>query len=253
MLKKAKTLGLKPVWGKQKSHFLNELSVIGAFASDVMCHPPDVKDFHDAALDLLETTEKELAEIYGIIDNEGKTGTLRYTIWSEVLKCPGCRKETTFWDAVVRQRPLSIEETFICPFCKHKDLAKSIPRATERKMDPLLAEKRITKKRVPIKVYGRTGKKTWSRLLSKKERVQMQQLQIDGKSTGMPIFPIQWGVLFRKGYHQGITHLHHLYTKRNARGIFGVVGRKNKQLTSGPVSGRLSSFCYSVTMPLTQP
>jgi DNA modification methylase len=221
MLKAAKDLGLKPIWGKRKA-ILNELSVVGAFASEVMCNPPDSKDFQNSALDLLETSEKEMTEIYGIADNEGKPGTIRYIIWSEVLKCPGCRKETTYWDAAVKQRPLSIAEEFICPFCKYKDLTKFIPRAIERKTDSLLAEKRVAKKRIPVKVYGRTGKKTWSRLLSKKEQVQIQQLQMEGKPTKMPLFPIQWGVLYRNGYHQGITHLHHLYTKRNARVFSGL-------------------------------
>jgi len=31
-----------------------------------------------------------------------------------------------------------------------------------------------------------------------------------------PNYEINWGVLYRKGYHTGISHLHHFYTERNA-------------------------------------
>lgn len=31
----------------------------------------------------------------------------------------------------------------------------------------------------------------------------------------IPLVEIPWGDLYRRGYHQGITHLHHFYTRRN--------------------------------------
>ena len=33
--------------------------------------------------------------------------------------------------------------------------------------------------------------------------------------TGIPHVEIPWGDLYRSGYHRGITHLHHFYTRRN--------------------------------------
>jgi predicted RNA methylase len=31
----------------------------------------------------------------------------------------------------------------------------------------------------------------------------------------VPIAPVQWGDLYRAGYHEGMSHLHHFYTRRN--------------------------------------
>ena len=36
---------------------------------------------------------------------------------------------------------------------------------------------------------------------------------------GAPLAEIRWGDLHRSGYHQGISHLHHLYTARNFRAL----------------------------------
>lgn len=48
--------------------------------------------------------------------------------------------------------------------------------------------------------------------------------------TDFPTFELKWGDLYRKGYHQGITHLHHLYTKRNAI-IFASLWKMNKLIS----------------------
>ena len=41
--------------------------------------------------------------------------------------------------------------------------------------------------------------------------------RIDGAMLpdSIPLVEIPWGDLYRRGYHQGITHLHHFYTRRN--------------------------------------
>jgi len=66
--------------------------------------------------------------------------------------------------------------------------------------------------------YGKTGKKNWRRE-SAAEDVGLESY--DFSKLHVPIRKMldseseKWGELHRKGYHHGITHLHHFYTPRN--------------------------------------
>jgi 16S rRNA G966 N2-methylase RsmD len=226
MTQMARDLGLKPVWGKRTA-VLYEISAVGAFASDVMCNPPDPAAFKKAADELIEKTSVELEDIYWTTDPNGHQGTIRYTVWSEVLKCPECKKETSFWKAAVRQDPLNILTDFTCPKCSYTAPLMNIPRELETVWDNVLGKKITAKKRIPVKIYGRTEKKTWSRELTTREANRIVEKSISVMPPGLPVYPLHWGVLYRKGYHTGITHLHHLYTRRNALVFSTLWGKVN--------------------------
>ncbi|MBS1748630.1 MAG: DNA methylase [Bacteroidetes bacterium] len=215
MIDTAKSLGLNPKWGKRNA-VLYELSTLGSFVSDVMCNPPSPDKFEKLAQKLLKDVESEVGNIYSVVDNDGNEGFIRYVIWSDVLECPKCKKESTFWDIAVTQKPLSISSAFKCPHCKHSDAISNIHRATENSWDVILNKNHVAKKRVPVKIYGRTGKKSWSRLVTKKDISHFKALLSPIELIDFPKHEINWGVLYRKGYHTGISHLHHFYTERNA-------------------------------------
>lgn len=214
MLNTAKALGVKPVWGKRNA-VLYELSTLGAFISQVMCNPPDSKKFKKVAKEFISEAEKELAEIYSVKDGNDNNGTLRYAVWSEILLCPKCKHESTFWDRAVKRSPLEITPQFICPKCRYKDATAKIDRAKETVFDKVLGKKYTRKKRVPVWLYGKTGSKTWNRKVNEADIKHMASIAKKFPIGYVPAYEMQWGVLYRKGYHSGISHLHHFYTERN--------------------------------------
>lgn len=215
MVETAAKMQLNPKWGKRKA-VLYELSTLGAFVSEVMNNPPSSKEFAKYAKMLLNEVEKELGDLYTTYDNNNNIGKVRHVIWSDVLICPSCKKESTFWKTAVRYNPLKILSDFECPHCKYKEIFSKIPRATEDVVDEVLKIKHTAKKRVPVRVYGKTGKETWFKDVTNSDMSFLKQKLEKVELTDFPTFELKWGDLYRKGYHQGITHLHHLYTKRNA-------------------------------------
>lgn len=214
MLNTAKALGVKPVWGKRKA-ILYELSTLGGFISEVMCNPPNSKKFKKVATEFINEAEKELAGIYSVKDADNNNGRLRYAIWSEVLICPKCKHESTFWDQAVKRSPLEIVSQFTCLRCSHKDAIAKIDRAKEVVFDKALGKKYTRKKRVPIWIYGKTGSKTWNRRVTETDVENLASISKELSNGYVPIYEMKWGVLYRKGYHSGISHLHHFYTERN--------------------------------------
>ena len=210
----AKRLGLQVKWGARNA-VLYELGALGAFVGRTLTNPPEAKAFRDAAEGLLRDAEDEDGWTYGAVDPDGCEGTIRYVIWSDLLVCPTCDQETTLWDACVSLRPALIASCFSCPECGHEAPLDGVERVTASAWDDILGEDRVLRVRRPVRVYGLTGKKRWSRDANDSDITLVEHVGGKPVSDSVPDVAIPWGDLYRRGYHQGITHLHHFYTRRN--------------------------------------
>jgi len=210
----AKRLGLNVRWGARNA-VLYELGALGAFVAKTITHPPDPKAFRKAADQILKDVERDLAWMYEAAGADGTKGSIRYLIWSDVLRCPSCRRETTLWDACVSRAPAKIAPTFTCSYCHYEIARDKVERQTEAKHDDVLGKRIDTRTRQPVWVYGSSGTKTWSRPVTEKDRDLLERVAAVSVPDTVPRAPIPWGDLYRAGYHQGITHLHQFYTRRN--------------------------------------
>ena len=217
MLALAAERGLEPSWGARDAT-VYELSEIGTLLSRVMTAPPDPAKFTDAAKRLVDAATKVEPSLYAADGPDGQAGTVRQTIWSDVVKCPRCGAETTYADTRVRYQPLRFDDTFEC-VCGHTGSPDDWTRVLEDVVDPWTAESVKRRRRVPWKVYGTSSTGNWSRgAINADSTAESDSLARDLPASA-PITPLHWGDLHRSGYHQGMTHLHHLYTARNFRAL----------------------------------
>lgn len=210
----AKRLGLKVQWGARNA-VLYELGALGAFVGRTLTNPPDPKSFRKAATEILKESERDDGWMYAARDPKGNAGVIRYVIWSDVLQCPACKRETTLWDSSVSRNPAKISARFTCPSCKHDTPLDEVERVTETVRDEVISKGRSLRKRRPIWVYGATAKKTWSRAANSEDSKFLERVAKEAVPDSVPRVEIPWGDLYRSGYHKGITHLHHFYTRRN--------------------------------------
>lgn len=211
MFELVKQLDVKPEWGPRKV-IVYEIGQYGYFATDTMMNAPDADEFCRSAKEMLKKAEIELNKFYRITDDEGREGTIRHIIWSDVVICPFCQKSISYYDVAVKYSPFSIKKEGKCPCCGEKIDLDKCERVTVKEYDELLGKFIIAKKRVPQKIYGITGKRKWSRMAAEEDLQLYQALPFTNDREPEEI---RWGDLYRAGYHQGITHLHHFYTKRN--------------------------------------
>jgi len=214
MLALADTLDVTPSWGPRNA-VLYEIGVLGSFVSRVMSTPPDPERFSAAAQRLIDSAESSHGWLYDTHDAHGAPATIRYTIWSDVLACPRCAAEVSYWDAAVRANPLELAKEYLCPGCDRTTKISACRRVTEQAADPLLERKSELRRRVPVCIYGRTGRTTWKRPVDKADRDVIERAASTAIPAGAPNAEIVWGDLHRAGYHSGISHLHHFYTPRN--------------------------------------
>ena len=210
----ARRLGLKVKWGVRNA-VLYELGALGSLVARTLTNPPDPEAFRKAARDMLSETEQTYRWMYGAKDTEGEEGTIRYTIWSDLVKCPVCNKEVSLWDASVGLRPARIGPDYSCPNCAHSSRVGDVERLTSVSKDDILGLDRELRTRCPVRVYGVTGGKTWSRVATDDDLALLNSIDRQPVPDSVPRVDIPWGDLYRRGYHSGITHVHHFYTRRN--------------------------------------
>jgi 16S rRNA G966 N2-methylase RsmD len=239
---KAKQLGLNVTWGARNA-VLYELGALGAFVAHTLTNPPDPKGFRQAAEDILSATEKAEGWMYHAKDPAGKLGTIRYLIWSDMFCCPSCGREETLWDSCVSLRPAHIASTFTCPSCGREATLDEVERLTETTYDDVLDQNRKLRVRVPIRMHGATGKKKWSRPANRSDLALLKKIAQELVPDTVPRVAIPWGDLYRSGYHKGITHLHHFYTRRNLI-VFARLWERTERY-SGPLRDALRFWLLS--------
>jgi 16S rRNA G966 N2-methylase RsmD len=210
----AKQLGVTPQWGPRKA-ILYELGSLGSFLSSTLCAPPNPARFAKAVIELCEKAKASIGWMYEAESPDGDPGALRHAIWSDVLVCPICQKETSYWDAALLRRPLRFAKAFKCPGCKKIHQLEAYSRAVETVWDDLLGRDVERKKRVLACIYGVSGKNKWQRPPSVADHELFRRVEKTPFPPHVPICALEWGDLHRAGYHRGISHLHHFYTRRN--------------------------------------
>lgn len=217
MVSMAAERGLEPHWGARNAT-VYELSEIGTLLSRVMTAAPEPEAFKAAAARLVDAASALEPTLYNAAGPDGRDGTVRQIIWSDVVQCPRCGAETTYADTRVRYEPLRFDDTFSC-VCGHTGSPDDWPRVLEDVADPWTGETNRRRRRLPWKVYGTSSTGNWSRRATDEDSRVEDDALARGLPSGSPIVPLHWGDLHRNGYHQGMTHLHHLYTARNFRAL----------------------------------
>lgn len=216
----AKARGLKPAWGPRRA-IVYELSGLGSFIGQTLCSKPNALAFARAAERLLKEAERRLGWIYAARDTSGRPAIARYFIWSDHLRCPSCDTGVSLWTACVRLKPAHILDTFTCASCAHTARLDDVPRVLSPKFDDLIGLTIPEKSRTIARVDGVQGKTLWSRQPTTEDLDLVERIRSEPIPPHFPLTPMMdrggmaWGDLWRSGYHEGITHVHHFYTRRN--------------------------------------
>ena len=209
----AKSLNVTPVWGARNA-VLYEIGTYASFAIKTILSRITNSEFTEAVDGFLNKAQDLVGKLYEVTDPAGATGTIRYIIWSEVLVCPNCHAEISYFERGTSRNPVQFKDEIVCPHCKKVHHIDEMPFATEEYYDASLQRQTSRKKRIPAWIYGTTNGCNWDRQATEADVSRVKEIEDNYPFNDTPQ-EIQWGELHRAGYHYGITHLHHFYTARN--------------------------------------
>lgn len=220
-----------PIWGYRNA-ILNDLAPIGGFISYNYNSPQHKKRFIQEANSALAKCKEKFGWMYETI-HQGENapsllgsdhrvmGEITYTVWSDVFICPHCSHEIVYYDACYNEGTEKVEDTFSCPHCHASVSKRECERAVSPKYDELLGETIDVPIQVPVLISYTVGKKKYTKRPDKHDLDvidRIEQMNVDFWQPSYPMMGIggvNWGDSWRAGYHQGLTHSHQFYTKRN--------------------------------------
>lgn len=211
-----------PVWGPRRA-VLSDLSPAATLIAKNYCKPVDAMAFRAAAKKLIADLQDRWGWMYETDHvakgGQAQTGRINYTIWSDVVSCPECGAEFPFWDVAVDVENKDIAKTFPCPECK-ADLTKAAcDRVTSTDFDPELGKATKRLKQAPVRINYTVGKKRYDKRPDAADLARLAKVEGE-RSDLVPLFEMlfrspPWGDMYRAGYHEGVSHFHHFYTRRN--------------------------------------
>jgi len=216
---------------------LSDLSPIATFIAYNYNRKINVEEFAKEAKRILVEVEDECGWIYETkhIENnnndireqlqiDGKqlkfgTGTINYTVWSDVFNCPYCGAEIVFWEANVNKNQNSQKE-FACHSCKANMNKNDCQKVTVNFFDKAIGREMVQTKQKPVMINYTYKKKRYKKRPDAEDLALIEKVENSEIPYWFPANPMmnvgdRWGDTWRKGVHFGITNVHHFYTKRN--------------------------------------
>lgn len=209
----AKSFGVEPSWGKRNA-VLYEIGTYASFATKTLLNGLSASEYKEAVDSFVEEAGKLLGTVYAAVDPEGQEGVIRHVIWSDILICPTCNSEISYFEHGTTRNPVSFVDQITCPYCGQRHSVADMPFATEEHFDRVLEAKVERKKRIPAWIYGTTNGRNWDRAANETDITEYHELEESINVSSDPK-SIAWGELHRAGYHFGINYLHQFYTTRN--------------------------------------
>ncbi|MCX6083047.1 MAG: DNA methylase, partial [Chloroflexi bacterium] len=186
-------------------------------------------------------------------------------VWSDVFICPQCGTEMTFWDvAVDQQENDDIRGLWKCPKCSSllsKSPSKSsgalrIERAHETSYDHVLGKMVRRTKQVPAQINYGIGQSRLEKRPDSDDLLLIERIEKFDDKNSFSSFPMmfigeRWGDTWRAGVHEGISHSHHFYTKRNSI-LLGALWNRIISITDNRIRTSILFLSQSLTLGFTR-
>jgi len=176
-------------------------------------------------------------------------GRINFSIFTDVFICPNCGAEMVYWDIAVDQNAGSVRDTFFCTTCRAETNKRECEHAVVTRYD-YDAQHNITQsKQTSVIINYSIGNKRHEKRADAYDLELVRFIDNLKSDYWYPAEPMmgkgeRWGDSWRAGYHKGITHTHHFFTRRNINTL-AVIWHFLRE------AGNVSGFLFTSTLPWT--
>ncbi len=205
----------KPVWGARHA-VLGDLSPVASFIAYNYNTPVNAKRFELEAKKILAEVEKECGWMYETRHTDGSIGKINYVVWSDVFICPDCGGEIVFYDAAVDKEKGEVKEEFACPNCGAKHTKKQVSKSMQTVFDKAMNKTIQQSKTVPVLIqYVDEKGKRHEKKPDDFDFELIKRIENSDIPYWYPKDEMCEGREAHRNDKDGITNVHHFYTKRN--------------------------------------
>jgi hypothetical protein len=158
---------------------------------------------------------KSNEDIKSLCSNIQELGRINYVVWSDILICPNCGNELIYWDLAVERGNGRIKDTFSCPSCNTETTKRFAERSYVNFYDTAIDKIVQQPKQIPVLINYNVGKKRQEKRPDAFDILLVEKINNLTITDLFPIDVIDIGDKTTEPLRIGLTHIHHLYTKRN--------------------------------------
>lgn len=192
---------------------LSDLSPVASFISFNYNNPIDIFGFRQNATNILTQVKNKFDWIYKTSHNENIKGEIDYVAYSDVYLCPFCNNEYVFYNCAVNKNN-KVNKTYQCPTCKAEITKQKSEIVFEKIHDEYLNSEVSQKKQVPVLISYKVGRKKYLKKPDENDEIVFQKINDFSISEWFPTYRMPEGDEGRRNDKTGLTHIHHLFTKR---------------------------------------
>lgn len=211
----------KPNWGARRA-ILNDLSPAATFIAANYNLPFEVNAFARAGRQLLDEVEQELGWMYETRHQDGRTGRIEYTVWSELFTCPDCSGEVVFLEEALEEESKRVKEVFPCPHCDGELNKTRMIRLQETRLDPVSGAPIQTPKRRPVLIQYKVSDKKYEKKPDEQDLAILERIVALPWPKEVPAEALPYMHMTHERARmdrQGITHVHHFFLPRAAHAL----------------------------------
>lgn len=226
-------------WGARTA-ILNDLSPAATYIAHNYNFPVDSQAFAVSADKLLSECEKECGWMFETthvdsaghpqlgIDGRPIKARINYAVWSDVLVCPSCSTEFTFWDVAVDQQKKTTRDSFICPKCQSNLKKKDCEHAKETYFDTTIQATVTVSKQVPVMLNYSVGRSRFDKTLDNEDWAIMEKIDRMECRYWVPCKELPYGYNTEQPKRShGFNYVHQFFTKRNYITIATILAKLN--------------------------
>ena len=214
------------IWGKRYA-ILNDLSPAATFISYNYNIREAVSSFIEDAEHaiskcrekyawMFETQHTTNGVIHTGIDGKPIIGTINYIVWSDVLICPNCSKEITFWEVALDDESGKVRDIFKCQYCGSELSKRDCSRKQETYFDTEINRIITVAKQIPVSINYSVGNRRYVKAPDSLDLDIIRRINETKVPFNVPTdeLPNGFNTEQPKRSH-GLNHVHQFYTKRN--------------------------------------
>ena len=262
---RAKVLATTSSAIKQHRVVLSDLSPIATFIAGNLLRPVYRRDLLDAVEEMCADIEDKLGHLY-LTDHNGwkvrdrkivehkhhqhrddQLGTVEFTLYSDVIRCPECTTETTLYNVAVDEQNDSLRSNLKCPYCKALVQESKWEPVYTISFDPVLKQAIQHVRIAPVLINYSIGSTRYEKLPDDQDKQRIDIATDLLRSHGLPPIALIDGKETQRNAPVGITHLHQFFTPREH--LFVSTLLRQIQSYSDKNLSQMLLFCLTVSLP----
>ncbi|OPX79394.1 MAG: DNA methylase [Methanosaeta sp. PtaB.Bin039] len=216
----------------QRWAILADLSPVATFIASNLLRPVDRTEFQKAFKAVCAVVEKEFGYLYSThhsgwkvrdrknvghrqyANNYNTQGSIEFTLYSDVVRCPECTTEITLYEVLVDEKSDSLRSDIKCPNCKAVVPESKWESVNTAFYDTIL-KKTIQQLRIePVLINYSVGSTRYEKFPDEQDREKLATAERLLATVGLPAIALIEGKETQRNIPIGITHLHHFFTHR---------------------------------------